>query len=50
MFSSEYCEILKNSLFYRTPRVAVSELQRYHDVQDQHNAFAYICIKELQLE
>ena len=27
MFSCEYCKISKNSLFYRTPPVAASELK-----------------------
>ena len=30
MFSSEFCEIVENTLFYRTPPVAASKDKRWH--------------------
>ena len=36
VFSCEYCEILKNSLFYRSLAAAASIMQCYQGVHNQH--------------
>ena len=51
VFSCEFCEIFKNIVFYRAPRVAASvtvtslKLSQRRPVQLNNDVYMYVCIQ-----